>query len=93
MASKNTEMKNEQMKKRTDAFLEDWKNTMTELNARHEFKADDGSFMSFEMLPKLQANDFSIQAVYGIGYTRREKIKVGEKPKVDGQPDSDDKVS
>jgi len=80
MASKNTEAKREQLEKRSKAFLEDWKQVMVDLNKRHEYKADDGSIMSFEMLPKLQANEFSINAVFGIGYTRREEVKVGDTP-------------
>lgn len=76
------------MEERTTAFLNDWKEVMTELNKRHEYKAEDGSIMSFEIIPKLQANDFSINAVFGVGHTRRENKKVGEEPKTDGQPDS-----
>jgi hypothetical protein len=98
MASKNTEAKLKKLEERSKAFLEDWKQTMLDLNKRHEYKAEDGSIMSFEMLPKLQANEFSIQSVFGIGHTRREEVKVGKdapeqvgkEPKADGQPDSND---
>jgi hypothetical protein len=93
MASKNTEMKQEKMHARVEAFLNDWRTKMETLNKEHEYEADDGSIMSFEMLPKLEADNNSIKAVYGIGHTRRENIKVGEEPKADGQPDSDDQVS
>jgi hypothetical protein len=93
MASKNTDEKIKKMEARSKSFLDDWKKTMEELNKRHEYKADDGSIMSFEILPKLQANEFSISAVFGIGHTRREEVKVGQEPKADGQSDSDNQVS
>jgi len=85
-----TSEQKEELDKRSAAYLEDWKHTMEDLSKRHEYKAHDGSLMSFEMFPKLQANDHSINAVFGIGYTRRE---VGTKPETDGQPDSNDQVS
>jgi hypothetical protein len=93
MASKNTEIKQDKMQERIEAFLEDWKTAMEGCNKRHEYTADDGSIMSFEMIPKLEADNNSIRAVYGIGHTRRENITVGKESEADGQPNSDDKVS
>jgi peroxiredoxin family protein len=93
MASKNTELEKEMMEKRMEAYLNAWKEAMVNLNKEHEYKAHDGSIMSFDMLPKLQADDYSIKAVYGIGHTRREEVTVGKEPEADGQSDRDDTVS
>jgi hypothetical protein len=93
MASKNTEIKQDKMQERIEAFLEDWKARMVNLNTDHEYTADDGSIMSFEMIPKLEADNYSIKAVYGIGHTRREDIKIGKESEADGQPNSDNQVS
>jgi peroxiredoxin family protein len=93
MASKNTEIEKEMMEKRMEAYLNAWKEAMVNLNKEHEYKAHDGSIMSFEMIPKLEADNNSIRAVYGIGHTRREEVTVGKKSEADGQSDRDNTVS